>query len=120
VRPTSDHPHFVASLLLLEKPDGQTLGSLVDALSDQIADTELKSAFLKQCLKKAGQGLYSSNIKIGVLPHGASLAVFGSETIPAPIPGQGQPISNVRFDVDLSDVEALKSAQKQSLLRFES
>ena len=120
VRPTSSHPHFVASLLLLEKPDGQTVGSLVDALNDQILGKELKSVFLKQCLMKAGLNLYNSETKIGVLPGGESLAMYSSPEIPAPLLSDCDSISNVRFDVDLTDIEALAPNLAHDVLRFEA
>ncbi len=119
LRPAAAQPHFIASLLLLEKPDGQVVGSLVDSISDQISDSQLKGTFLKQCLLKAGQSLYSSDIKIGTLPQGASLAVFDAINIPTPSVDQRQPISNIRFDIDLTDMGALQPAAKQELLRFD-
>jgi hypothetical protein len=118
VRPSSDQSHYVASILLLEKPDGRTVGAFADMISEQISDLELKGKFLKLCFEKAGQHLYRSDLKIGVLPRGASLAIFTAEAVPVPVIGVGQPISNIRFDVDLSDVEVLTPAQQRSLLRF--
>lgn len=119
LRPASDHPHFIASLLLLEKPAGLTVGSLVDSLSSQISNLELKSAFLKQCLKKVGPSLYSSETKFGVYPRNASLAIFEASAVPVPTVCPEHPISNLRFDLELTNLDPLPNEYTNKMLNFD-
>ena len=89
----------------------------MDALSIRIDDLELRSAFLKQCLVKGGRDIYRSDLTLRPYPDSETpLVLYRADDIPAPEVSGNDPIDNVRFDVDLSEISALD--RPNSILDF--
>jgi hypothetical protein len=84
----------------------------------QIVDDDLRSAFFNHCLAKAGSNLYRSTLKLQTFPDKSSLAIYDAKEIPAPGYDANEPISNVRFDVDLSGIVRVSDAIRQKVLTF--
>lgn len=120
LRPVEDQDLFVASVLLVEKPSGKPAGALVDEISKRLKTPEHKQAFLAQCILKGGRNLYRTDLKLSALPKGASLAIIDGTTIPAPTVQSDDPISNIRFEVDLTGLAQLPKQEVRTLLRFDN
>lgn len=118
LRPNSDFAVYVASLAVVELNSGRTSAELMDFLLSRIENDGLRVSFLKQCVLKGGRDLYRNTLKLGVFPDGTSLAVFDASALPVPRVGEGDPIENVRFDLDLSDLSRLSPSDAASLLSF--
>lgn len=119
VRPSSDLQPYICSILLVELPSGKTVGELMDEVLGQIDDADERSRFFHQCLTKGGKDLYSSSLLLSVFPDGASVAVFEASSLPVPQVEEAEPIYNVRFDVDLSELEPLGKTDAERTLTFE-
>jgi len=107
VRPSSGLSPYICSILLVEAPFGLTVGDLMDAVLEQIDDSDGRNQVFHQCLMKGGKDIYSSTIALSVLPDDTSVAVFPGSNIPAPEVDPTQPIYNVKFDADLTKLEPL-------------
>lgn len=104
LRPTSDFAVYIASLAVVELNSGRTASELMDDIYDNIVDDELRISFLRQCLLKGGQDIYRSTLKLDAYPDRTSLAIFDASTLPVPQLGEADPIDNVCFDLDLTDL----------------
>jgi hypothetical protein len=118
VRPSESLESFVISLMLVEVPSGARISEQMDAIYESISDADLRREFFLKCLIKGGKDIYGNEMKIGVLPGGMSVAVFSTSSIPAPIIESGDPITSLRFDVDLSEIQTVSKNQHDILLRF--
>ncbi len=118
IRPTDNHDVFVVSLKLVELPSGQRISELMDSIYRAISDKELRRKFFSQCLMKGGRNIYGDDTKIGVLPGEGSAAIFDASCIPAPVIHSSDPIENVHFDVDLSEVQTVSEEHRNLLLGF--
>ncbi|KZN47681.1 hypothetical protein N476_23040 [Pseudoalteromonas luteoviolacea H33] len=118
VRPLGEFKVYIASLLLVETYSGQTAMELMELLSSKIQNSELRASFLKLCMLKGGVDLGRSSLKLGTLPEGGALVVFESKDMAAPEVKLGTGIENVRFDIDLSNLESSIAIEVGSLLEF--
>ncbi len=118
VRPLGDFKVYIASLLLIETYSGQTAMEFMELLSSKIQDSELRVSFLKLCMLKGGIDLGRSSLKLGTLPEGGTLVVFESRDMAAPEIKHGTGIENVRFDIDLSNLESSIAIELGLLLEF--
>ncbi|WP_397541378.1 PD-(D/E)XK motif protein [Roseovarius salis] len=120
LRPSGSFDAYIASLCVIEVQSGQTVAELMETLAPRISDNELRSAFLIQCLTKGGRDLYRSDLTIQTYPGNASLSLFRAEEIPVPHVRTNEPIENIRFDVDLSEIVPLPDQFRTSILTFET
>lgn len=118
VRPTGAYEAYILSLCLAEVQGGQTVGVLIDTIDAKIVEPELRSAFLRQCLIKGGSDIYRSELPLLPYPDGEAMLLFQARDIPAPGISEGDPIDNVRFDVNLSSVSALSNSRRREVLLF--
>ncbi|MCF3972099.1 PD-(D/E)XK motif protein [Paracoccus salsus] len=118
LRPAGSYEAYILSLCVVELPAGRTVGELMDAIGDQIADNELRSAFLRQCLVKGGKDIYQSNLKLQAYPEEDSFQIYSASDIPVPAIDAGSPIHNVRFDVDLTNLAAVTRGAANTVLLF--
>ena len=107
LRPAADIRVFVASILLVENSGGVSVANLMDKIYDSLSDHEERKRFFRLCLRKGGTDIYASDLRVRPLPNNASLCLFDSANIPAPSIQLGDPVTNVRFDVDLSWLQPL-------------
>ncbi|MCF8880516.1 PD-(D/E)XK motif protein [Hyphobacterium sp. SN044] len=119
LRPSGAFDAYIASLCVIEVPSGQTVADLLETVSARISDRDLRSAFLTQCLTKGGRDLYRSNLVLQAYPDNASLNLFRAAEIPVPHVHASDPIENIRFDVDLSEIVPLPDQYRTSILTFE-
>jgi hypothetical protein len=119
VRPSSGLNPYICSILLVELPSGITVGELMDEVLELIEDANDRSRVFHQCLKKGGKDIYSSTLPLAVFPDGTSLAVFSASTIPVPQVDDSVPIYNVRFDADLTEVQALSASKMHGVLSLQ-
>ncbi|MDE0173343.1 MAG: PD-(D/E)XK motif protein [Defluviicoccus sp.] len=120
LRPAGDFEAFVASLCLIEVRSGQTVGTLMDTIAVQIEDPELRGSFLQQCITKGGPDLYRSQLMLQPYPDDGALALYLARHIPVPRIDVSDPIDNIRFDVNLSEIAPLSDQQSEVILRFQS
>jgi hypothetical protein len=120
LRPSGSFDAYIASLCVIEVQSGQTVADLMETLAARISDNELRSAFLIQCLTKGGRDLYRSDLTLQTYPDNASLSLFRAEEIPVPHVRASDPIENIRFDVDLSEIVPLPDQFRTSILTFET
>jgi hypothetical protein len=118
LRPEGEFDAYVASLQLVETHSGKTVSELLEEIHDAIPDTDLQSAFFRLCLIKGGKDIYRSSLRLQELPDNSSLAIFDAQEIPVPRIDPSAPVTNVRFDVDLSAVPKVDAALLPSLLAF--
>lgn len=118
LRAHSDFDIYVASLNLVEMHSGVTVSYLLEEVRAQIFDDELRSDFLKQCLLKGGRDIYRSDLKLKPYPDDSSLSIFQAVDIPVPTIDPSDPIDNIRFDVDLSDIVAIEGEHRARILNF--
>lgn len=119
LRPSGAFDAFIASLCVIEVQSGQTVGDLMDSLAVQIVDQTLCSAFLTQCLAKGGRDLYHSDLTLQTYPDNAGIALFRASDIPVPKVRGSDPITNIRFDADLSRLSPLSVQENASILAFQ-
>lgn len=118
LRPAGEITLYIVSLLLIETPSGRTVGQLIEEIYQVIDDPEGRSRFFNQCLLKGGRDIYNSELCIGVFPEGMSIAVYEANTVPVPDIGVFDPITNIRFDVDLTNIPKVTKATWGSALDF--
>ncbi|WP_049641143.1 PD-(D/E)XK motif protein [Candidatus Rhodobacter oscarellae] len=119
LRPSGAFDAYIASLCVIEVQSGQTVADLMETLAARLSDHDLRSAFLIQCLTKGGRDLYRSDLALQTYPDNASLSLFRAEEIPVPHVRASDPIENIRFDVDLSQIVPLPDQYRASILTFE-
>ncbi len=118
LRPHADIQIYVASVLLTELPGGEAVYELIDEIYAALINPEIRARFFRQCLGKGGLDIYRSELRLSVLPDGASIELFDASTIPVPYLADGYPISNVRFDLQLEGQEMLELESRSSVLSF--
>lgn len=119
LRPTDDVPAVVASIQLAEAYAGKTVAEMIDSILERIDDQELRTAFFNLCAAKGGKDLYRSEMRLQPLPDERTIALFRAKDIPVPQIDVGAPISNVRFDVDLSGFCGLDDIGQSEILAFD-
>lgn len=120
LRPNAEFQVFVASILLTELPGGDTVYELIDEIYSALDDPVCRAQFFRQCLRKGGADVYGSDLRLATLPNGASVELFDCYRLPVPSIGNGDPISRLRFDLDLSAIEGLPAWRGKQLLTFSS
>lgn len=120
VRPCDQFNVYVASIQLIEVPAGKRLSELIEEILGSIDDDALKSSFFNHCLTKGGKELYRSVRKFQPLPDKNAVAIFEASQLPVPHVDPVDPITNVRFDIDLSDISKIDSHAAQAILCFPS
>ncbi|WP_338610619.1 PD-(D/E)XK motif protein [Pelagibacterium nitratireducens] len=118
LRPAGDFNVFIASLQVIEVPSGQTVPQMIEAVIDQIKEGGVRAAFLHRCVAKGGRDLYRSTLCLQCFPGGKSLKLLRAADIPVPSVAAGEPISFVRFDVDLSAVPSVMRDIVDEVLTF--
>lgn len=118
LRPINPFEVYVASLQLVETSSGMTVADLLEDILSEIHDNNLRGMFLSRCLMKGGADLYRSTLRLQPYPDRTSLAIFNARNIPVPYIEPGCPISNVRFDVDLSGLPSVDANCRTRLLAF--
>ena len=118
LRPNADICVYIISILLNEIPGGEAVSGLIDEIYDALDDPESRARFFRQCLRKGGADIYGSDLRLGILPDGASIALFDAVTLPVPSLEGEDLISNVRFDLQLGGQEVLVSAEQWKVLSF--
>lgn len=118
LRPNAGIQVYVASILLAEVPGGEPAPELIDEIYAALDDPENRARFFRQCLRKGGADIYGSELRLSTLPDDASIALFDAGTLPVPAIESGDPISNVRFDLDLSGLGELSIPSAHELLSF--
>ena len=118
LRPNADIQVYVASILLAELPGGEAVCELIDEIYAALDDADSRARFFRQCLRKGGVDIYGSELRLSTLPDGASIALFDAGTLPVPILEGGEPISNVRFDLDLTRIEVVTLATSRQVFGF--
>jgi hypothetical protein len=118
LRPIGDFRVFVASLLVVEVPSGRTVSQLIETIMDQVEDDDLRSAFFQRCIAKGGRDLYRSMLSLQCFPSGSSLVVLRSLDIPVPSVAKEDPITQVRFDVDLTTLPSLSGREVDEIMSF--
>jgi len=120
LRPAGDYDAFILSLCVEEIPSGKSVGDMVDTVAARIGDAELRSAFLQQCLLKGGKRLYQSTLRLQAYPESTHYQIYEAADVPVPAILPEDPIDNVRFDVELTNVDPLPSDQSIDLMGFEA
>lgn len=118
LRPNSDIQVYIASILLAELPGGEMVCELIDEIYAVLNDPETSARFFRMCLRKGGVDVYGSDLRLSALPGGASVALYEAETLPVPSVDGGFPISRVRFDLDVSGLDAVTATTRRRLLDF--
>lgn len=118
LRPAGDFQVFVASLQVIEVPSGRSVPEMMELVLGHLHDGDLRHAFLHRCVSKGGADLYRSTLTLQCLPGGGSLTLLRAKDIPVPTIAVGDPISQVRFDVDLSRVSPVNGDLADSVLSF--
>ena len=118
LRHGSEMPVYVVSILLTELSSGKTVGECVDEIYALILDAEDRNRFFRQCLTKGGKDIYGSELRLGTYPGGKSVAVYPAASLPSPQVANGDPIRNVRFEADITNVKAMSLATAAKLLGF--
>ena len=118
LRANADFQVYIASILLTELPGGEAAYELIDEVYAALDDPQDRTRFFRQCLRKGGADIYGSELRLSTLPGSASIALFDAGTLPVPAVEGGDPISNVRFDLQLQEREMLESECQQRVLSF--
>ncbi len=106
LRPSGGITVYVVSILLTEISSGKTVGELMDEIYGGISNIECRKLFFRQCLSKGGKDIYSSGLRLGVYPERGSIAVYSAGCLPVPEVADGDPITKLRFDVDITELPA--------------
>jgi hypothetical protein len=109
---------YVVSILLIELPGGETAHELVDEVYQALDDPSERARFFRQCLRKGGMDLYGAELRLAALPGGSSVAVFDAKNLPVPSVHEDDPISSVRFDLDLTTLERVPTNACHAILGF--
>lgn len=118
LRPVDGFRVYVASLITVEVNSGKTISDFIDDIYNKLVDKDMRAFFLAQCIEKAGQGIYRSDLRLSVLSEHTSFSIFDAIDIPAPQVHHSLPVENVRFDVDLSGVTPIPKSQIEAILSF--
>ena len=118
LRPSADICVYVASILLIELPRGKLVSDLIEEIYAVLNDPESRARFFRQCIHKGGADIYGSELRLSGLPDGASIALFEASTLPVPSLKDGDPVSNVRFDLALGGIETVALAASRQILSF--
>lgn len=118
LRPTADIRVFVASILLVENPGGETVAELIDQVYEALDDPEERSRFFRLCLRKGGADIYASDVRLSLLPKSASVLLFDSSQLPTPSVQTGDPVMNVRFDLNVTALQPLTEDIQERILSF--
>lgn len=118
LRPNEDFRVYVVSLSVVEINSGSTVAELMEEVCGNISDDDLRSQFITQCLVKGGQDTFRTSRRFGLLPDGTSIFAFDASVIPVPQIALDDPIENVRFDVDLTELDALSNSATHEILAF--
>jgi hypothetical protein len=118
LRATASINVYVVSILLNELPGGETAHELVDRVYQALDDPKERARFFRQCLRKGGMDLYGSELRLAALPGGSSVAVFEARNLPVPSVDGDDPISSVRFNLDLTTLDGIPTNAGQALLGF--
>lgn len=119
LRPVSEIEVYIASLQLVETHSGKTVSQLLEALYQEIECPDLRRAFFNQCLVKGGPDIYRSDLRLQPLAGDKALAFLEARAIPVPLIEPCDPISKVRFDVDLSHAHQVGDELRSMLLSFD-
>jgi hypothetical protein len=120
LRPSGAFDAYIASLCVIEVQSGQTVSGIMETLAARISDHDLRSAFLIQCVAKGGRDLFQSELTLRIYPDNASPCLFRAEDIPVPYISSSDPIENIRFDVNLSNIARLPDHDRAYILAFEA
>lgn len=118
LRPAGDYKVFILSLCLVEVQAGSTVGEFMDSIVERVVDSALRAAFLRSCLVKGGRDIYRSDLRLQSYPEAESFKVFEADSIPVPSIDTRDPISNLRFNVDLSFLEPLQAEKLSMIINF--
>ncbi len=112
LRPQGSYDALIFSLCVVEVPAGKSVGDMMDGIAEQIADSELCSAFLRQCLEKGGRDIYRSPLRLQAYPDEDKFCIYDAKDIPVPRVDANAPIDNVRFDVELTSIKVLEEERR--------
>jgi hypothetical protein len=118
LRPNADMRVYIASILLTELPGGEAAWELIDEIYAALSDSESRARFFRQCLRKGGADVYGLELQLGTFPDGASIVLYDASNLPVPSIKLEEPIFNIRFDIDLSGIEAIPSDVGNHILSF--
>jgi hypothetical protein len=118
LRAPADIDVYVISILLIELPGGECAHELMDQVYVALDDPSERARFFRQCLRKGGMDLYGAELRLATLPGGSSVAVFNARNLPVPSLVRDDPISNVRFDLDLTALDGLTYDSCRAVLDF--
>lgn len=93
---------LIASIQLVEAFAGRAVSALIDEITDVLEDADLSRSFFRLCLLKGGRDIFRDERRFVLAPGKSNPAFYQASDIPAPLIGPDEPISNLRFDVDLS------------------
>lgn len=105
LRPNEELAIYVASIQAIQAHGGTTVSELMDRILEMITDAELRRSFLALCLLKGGEDIYKSGLRLQLLSAEGGVAYFAASNIPVPFVDAISPISNVKFDVCLDDLQ---------------
>ena len=118
LRPTENIQVFVASVLLVENSRGASVGELMDQIYNTLDDHRERTRFFRLCLRKGGVDLYASELRVSPLPNSASVLLFDSSSLPVPSIQAGSPVTNVRFDLNLTELHPIPRETREHILSF--
>ena len=116
LRPSGGLAVYIISILLIEIASGKTVGEMIDEIYSALSDKKDKELFFRQCLMKGGKEIFSSGLRLDVFPEGGSVAIYSSETLPVPTILAGDPITSLRFDLDITGLPAQPPSVAEQLL----
>ena len=119
LRPAGEHRAYIKSVCVVEQPAGRTVGELMDEIADRLDEPDLTARFLKTCIAKSGKDIYQSELRLKPYPEANSFKLYDATSIPVPLVRPGDPISDLRFDVDLTSVNALTQKEALKVLQFQ-
>ncbi|AKM11105.1 MULTISPECIES: PD-(D/E)XK motif protein [Sphingomonadales] len=118
LRPHGELPVYVASVQAIQAHGGTTVSELMDRILEVITDAELRRSFLALCLLKGGEDIYKSGLRLQLLSVETGVAYFAAGNIPVPIVDTASPISNVKFDVCLDQLQCVDRQNCNSLAQL--
>ena len=118
LRPTENIHVFVASVLLVENSGGASVGELMDQIYNTLDDLRDRTRFFRLCLRKGGVDLYASELRLSPLPNNVSVLLFDSSNLPVPSIQEGDPVTKVRFDLNLTELHPVPEETRERILSF--
>ena len=109
---------YVASIALIEIPRGRIVGQLIDEISNILEDAKLRELFFHQCLMKGGKLIYQDELRLAPISKDDCVNLFDATTLPVPQVSTQDPIDNIRFDLDFSQIPDLVMEISISDLEF--